>query len=212
MDDMRQYLQATFGLNYESAADLENLVDLDQVDALAARLAPSKNNNLTLARNDALIALAVYGRRQRRGETSRVTEFGWGTWWLTSETRILHLTRDLVRKHNGRYVMRPDFLLNFLTLAPSARAARESLAAIFPSMLGIRLSRRMDQSAFDQLMDKVAEAENLDDARRAVEMSKFMNKLKSDPNNCYVGTGPGPRTAAVDLAGQRADEQQSAST
>lgn len=210
MDDMRQYLQATFGLAYESGADLENLVDLDQVDGLAAQLAPAKNNNLTLARNDALIALAVYGRRQRRGETSRVTEFGWGTWWLTSETRILELTRDLVRQHKARYVMRPDFLLNFLTLAPSARAARETNAAIFPSMLGIRLSRRMEQSAFNQLMGKVAEAESLDDARRAVEMSKFMNQLKSDPNRSYVGTGPGPRTAAVDLAGHRDDEQRSA--
>ncbi len=212
MDDMRQYLQATFGFAYESAADLENLVDLNQVDALAAQLAPAKNNNLTLARNDALMALAVYGRRHRRGETSRVTEFGWGTWWLTSETRILGLTRDLVRQHNGRYVMRPDFLLNFLTLAPSAQAARETNATIFPSMLGIRLSRRMDQAAFDGLMDKVAEAENLDDARRAVEMAKFMNTLKSNPNHYYVGTSPGPRVATVDIAGQRADEQRSASS
>ena len=53
-------------------------------------------------------------------ETSRVTEFGWGTWWLTGETAIVKLTRDIVRQNKGRYIMRPGFLLNFLTLAPSA--------------------------------------------------------------------------------------------
>jgi hypothetical protein len=45
-------------------------------------------------------------------------------------------------------------------------------------------------------MDKVAEAENLDDARRAVEMSKFMNQLKSDPKPLLCRHRPRPPGAA----------------
>lgn len=204
-EDLRQYLQATFSLSYESDKDLQALVDPDEVDALATKLADAKRNkNPILARHDALLALAVYGRRKRRGETSRVTAFGWGTWWLTGETTILRFTRDLVREHNGGYVMRPDFLLNFLTLAPSARAARESFAKVFPSMLGIRLSRRMSRDSFDKLMDKVTEAENLDDARRMVEMSNLSNKLKSDLHHRFVGTSR-KQEPAVDRAGREAN-------
>jgi hypothetical protein len=199
-DDIRQYLQVTFGLTYESTSDLESLVDLEQVEQLADQLAPVKSSR-GLARNDALLALAVYGRRKRRGETSRVTEFGWGTWWLTGETSILKLTRDVVRD-SGRYIMRPDFLLNFLTLAPSARAARQDFAKIFPTMLGIRLARRMASAAFDEIMDKVEQAEQMEEPRRLVEMGKLSNRLKSDFAHQYVGIPH--KEAAVDIAAQRA--------
>lgn len=201
-DDLRQYLQITFGFAFESTADLEALVDLDQVGALAEQLAPVKKDPC-LARNDALLALAVYGRRRRRGETSRVTEFGWGTWWLTGETAIVKLTREIVRNNKGRYIMRPDFLLNFLTLAPSARTARKAFATVFPSMLGIRLARRMPTAAFDKIMDKMAEAEGLDDARRTVEISKLTNRLKSDFTHQYIATGSGRQPALVDLVAAR---------
>lgn len=201
-DDLRQYLQITFGFSYESTDDLQTLVDLDQVAALAKQLASVKKEP-QLARNDALLALAVYGRRRRRGETSRVTEFGWGTWWLTGETAIVKLTRDIVRENRGRYIMRPDFLLNFLTLAPSARTARKAFATVFPSMLGIRLARRMPAAAFDKIMDKMAEAEGLDDARRTVEINKLTNRLKSDFTHRYMVTRTARQPAPVDLVAAR---------
>jgi hypothetical protein len=201
-DDIRQYLQITFGFTYESTADLENLVDLGQVAALAEQLGPTKKDP-KLARNDALLALAVYGRRRRGGETSRVTEFGWGTWWLTGETAIVKLTRDIVRENSGRYIMRPAFLLNFLTLAPSALTARQAFATVFPSMLGIKLARRMPAQTFDAIMDKMAEAEELDDARRTVEIGKLANRLKSDLSHQYIFAGNAQLSAPVDLAAER---------
>ena len=193
-DDLRQYLQVTFGLGYESTADLKALVDLDQVETLAGQLAPTKKD-AHLAFNDALLALAVYGRRRQRRETSRVTEFGWGTWWLTGETTIIRLTRDIVRENKGYYVMPPSFLLNFLTLAPSAHAARKAFSAVFPSLLGIQLARHMSPAAFNGIMDKMAEAETLDEARRTVEVGKLANRLKGNLAYQYMATGDD--TAAV---------------
>lgn len=203
-DEVRQYLQTKFALNFESEDDLEDLVDLDEVAALTELLAQHKRDP-RLARNDALVALAVYGHRTRHRETGRVSEFGYATWWLTAETAILKHTRDIVAKHRARYVMRPDFLLNFLTLAPSATAARQTFAAIFPSLLGIKLARRMQPDAFNRIMDKVADAEDLDDARRTVVMSKAVDKLKSDFTRQYTNLGPASRPETVDRLAEQAE-------
>lgn len=206
-DDVRQYLQTKFGFAYESADDLARLVDEQQVVDLTKKLAEVKHTE-KLAHNDALLALAVYGRRKRRGETSRVTEFGWGTWWLTSETRIMEFTKDIVREHGARYIMRPDFLLNFMTLAPSAHEARRAFASVFPSMLGISLARRLKPADFTKIMDKVAEAEQFDEARRTVEMAKLSNQLKGDIARQYTTLGSTRKEAAVDAIAAREAETE----
>lgn len=201
-EDMRGYLQHSFGFEFESTQDLQGIVSAEEVTALAEQLSPVKKDP-RLAYNDALIALAVYGRRRQRGETSRVTEFGWGTWWLTGETAILKLTKEIVAGHGARYIMRPEFLLNYLTLAPSAHEARRDFADIFPSLLGIQLSKRMTPSAFAEFMDRVREAEQLDEARRVVEMAKLSNHLKSDFRRQYTRAS-GRSAAAADVVAARA--------
>lgn len=199
-DDLRQYLQTVFGFKYESTNDLESLVNIDQLTQLAEALTSLRKGHPELARNDALLALAVYGKRKQSGETSKVTEFGWGTWWLTGETTIRRLTADIVKANRARYIMRPEFLLNFLGLAPSAEKARQAFAKVFPSMLGIQLARRMPMETFNKILDKAAEAEQLDDARRTVEMGKLTNKLKSDLSRQYFLTKDD--IAAVDVVAQ----------
>ncbi|MFJ2209031.1 hypothetical protein P8A21_20535 [Streptomyces poriferorum] len=201
-DDVRRYLQAKFSFSFESAEDLESVVDPVQLDSLAGALEEAKRD-YNLARNDALLALAVYGHRKRRKETSSVSEFGYATWWLTSETKILKHTREVVKEHRARYVMRPDFLLNFLTLAPSAATARKTFASVFPSLLGIKLARRMNVDTFDDIMDSVAEAADLDEARRAAVIAKSLDKLKSDFTRQYSLVGAVNRSADVDLVAER---------
>ncbi|MEV7948003.1 MULTISPECIES: hypothetical protein [Streptomyces] len=201
-EDVRRYLQSKFSLTFESTEDLESVVDPVQLDSLAAALEEVKKDH-NLARHDALLALAVYGHRRRRKETSNVSEFGYATWWLTSETKILQHTREVVRKHRARYVMRPDFLLNFLTLAPSAATARKTFKEVFPSLLGIKLARRMNVDTFDEIMDSVSEATNLDEARRTAEIAKSLDKLKSDFTRQYTNLGAANRRADVDLVAER---------
>jgi hypothetical protein len=177
-EDLRKYLCGAFNMVYRSTDDLAQHYDEEEVDRVASALAPYKKNE-DLARNDAILASAVYGRRIQRKETHAATEFGLSTWWLTGETSILRHTRDLVSKHGSRYVMRPDFLLNFLTLAPAAADVRTTYRNVFPSLLGVSLGRRMEGSAFQEVMNQVAEAECLDDARRSARIAKIVDKLKS---------------------------------
>ncbi|SDX98418.1 hypothetical protein SAMN05660209_01740 [Geodermatophilus africanus] len=180
VDNLRRYLQVTFGLEHESDDDLETIVNHNQLNELTTNLAESKATE-RLARNDALMALAVYARRRQRREDSSVSEFGYETWWLTSESTILRHTKELVRSHRGaRYMMRPDFLLNFLTLAPNSFEARQTLGHVFPSLLGIRLSRRMKESTYHGILSKVKEAASFEDARRAAAIADATNRLKGD--------------------------------
>ncbi|QGF22613.1 hypothetical protein [Raineyella fluvialis] len=151
LKDVRLYLCLAFNMQYRSEDELAHYYDAKEVDRLGAALAQSKKNDV-LARNDALLASAVYGRRVKRREDASATEFGLSTWWLTGETSILRHTRDLVRKHNAQYMMRPDFLLNFLTLAPKAADVRTTFKNVFPGLLGVSLGRRMDVDAFHEVM------------------------------------------------------------
>src|SRR6202011_1871418 len=42
-DEIRQYLQSTFGFTFESTEDLEDLVDGEELEHLTEQLAPSKS-------------------------------------------------------------------------------------------------------------------------------------------------------------------------
>lgn len=185
-DAIRRYLQATFSMAYQSSEDLATLVDSEALESLAQRLTDFKAT-AQLAHNDALLALAVYGQRRRAREGAKTSEFGYRTWWLTDESRILRHTDDLVKDNNdARYILRPSFLLNFLTLAPAAHEAREAFASVFPSLLGMTLSRRMPEGTFKKIMKQVAAADSLDDARRTAGMARLVDQLKSDFEKQYL--------------------------
>lgn len=129
----------------------------------------------------------MYGQRRRAREDAKTSEFGYRTWWLTDESKILRHTDDLVKHNNdARYILRPSFLLNFLTLAPAAHEAREAFASVFPSLLGMTLSRRMPEGTFKKIMKQVAAADSLDEARRTAGMARLVDQLKSDFEKQYL--------------------------
>ena len=185
-DFVRRSLQSKFGLEYRDTSELEELVDSDDLEQLTGSLLDAKNGRYDLARNDALMALAVYGHRTKRREDSSNSEFGYKTWWLTNETRILGKTRGLVTRHHGsRYIMRPEFLLNFLTLSPAAASVREEFGNIFPSHLGMSLSRKMPESTYKDLLERVQEASEMDDSQRSAAMAYCADRMRSDFQKQY---------------------------
>jgi hypothetical protein len=159
-DDLGRYLVSKFGLNYESAADMKAGIEENQIEALAAEIVRVKSESGrpkgsagVLAYNDALHVLRVYQRRKMEGEHSPVNPFGFRTWWLTQDSKVRRAAAGLIAQHHGqRFMMRPDFLLNFVSLAPSAQEVKDSYRAIFPSVLGIKLSNRVSSELFKKVM------------------------------------------------------------
>lgn len=185
-ESIRKYLQATFSMDYVARSQLEEHIVPKALEALSAKLEDAKKSK-NLATNDALMALAVYAIRDLRKETAEVSEFGYQTWWLTNESMMLRFTHELEESHGeSRYMMRPDFLLNYLSLAPSAEKARRTFANVFPTLLSIRLSRRMDEEDFQGMMKKVQGWSDWESGRKAAAVGKLSDELKSDFRKQYL--------------------------
>ena len=200
------YLLKKFSMEYVESDELEDLVDVDDVEELARELSPHKSRP-ELARNDALLAHAVYGNRKAMKEVSSANEFGFNTWWLTGETSILRYTNKLVESNRrSRYIMRPEFLLNFVALAPSAESSRKSFANIFPTLLGIRLAKRMDESAFHSLMERVDKATQLDEHRRSAAIAGIVDSLKGNFSRDYMTDHARGFTNSIDIAAARSND------
>lgn len=177
---LREYLLSEFQMQYEGTDELDKLCTKADVDELADKIRESKKERI-LAVNDATLVLSIYGRRKKLKELSKVTGFGYRTWWLTGETKILKYTAELVRKHGGSlYMMRPEFLLNFIALSPTTAEVRKAFANIFPTLLGIRLSGRIREDIFHQLMEKMNDAKAVDDGRLQAMAEEYSNRLKGD--------------------------------
>src|SRR5690606_38797469 len=115
--------------------------------------------NDQLAYNTSLFVHGIYGLRSKNKEHSSVSEFGLKTWWMTNQSRVLKHTVDLVRKERSQFIMRPEFLLNFLSMSPTSNDARESFNNIFPSVFGIQLGHRLKDDVFHNIMNSVRSEE-----------------------------------------------------
>ena len=180
-DQVRKYLGERFALRFVSTEDLEKYVQVEEVRALADRLEEIRpERKRVLAENDAKMALSVYGMRCETGEEQKANPYGYRTWWLTHETRVRKTTVDLVSSRGSQYIMRPEFLLNFIALSPTTEEVRRAYDAVFPTLLGVKLSNRMREDVFHDLMRKAQEAMSVDDARARVMMEEYSNRLKGD--------------------------------
>lgn len=188
MEELRRYLQSTFKMVYEARKDIEELVADNDSQADLEKITSSLKDHKAaneLARNDALLTLAVYRRRHAKGEYSKATEFGYRTWWLTTETSILRYTKDIVEQRGSRYMMRPEFVLNFVALAPKLADVRKAYENVFPSLLGVRLANRVKEDVFRDMMTKIKAAHDLEPGRREALIAQYSDKLKGDFRKVY---------------------------
>lgn len=183
-EQVKQYLIEKFGFEYMDTSDLREFVNEDEVLELAEQISSIKSGDV-LARNDARHVLAVYGKRQALKEGQRPNPYGYRTWWLTHESRIRSCTKELVKLRGSEYIIRPEFILNFVALSPTTESVRKSYKTIFPSLLGIKLSNRMREHVFQDVMRRAKEVGSVDEARAKVMMSDMSNRLKGDNYKVY---------------------------
>jgi hypothetical protein len=185
-EEIREYLIRRFGLDYEPDSQLLENIDENELQALKTSiLGQRKGRNVRekeerLAENDALHVLRVYSRRASGGERNLSNPFGFKTWWLTQDAAVRRATSIQVVKNKSRFMMRPEFLLHFIALSPSAEKVRKSFETIFPTILGVRLSSRLREDLFKNTLTEIGEAFAVDEARAAVRLAQLSNQLKGD--------------------------------
>jgi hypothetical protein len=187
-DALKHYLLEQYKMGFNSSEDLAKLVEPDSLAELAERVATTKSrkeNATILARNDALMVLAVYGQRLALGEAHRPNPFGYRVWWLTNESSIRNVTFDLVKARGADYMLRPEFVMQYVALNPSMDAVRRSFAKIFPSTLSISLGARVPDEVLHQMLDRLRKSEYYNDARLKVEAAALSNRLMADFGRSY---------------------------
>lgn len=182
--ELKQYVLERFGMEFESHDDLAALTDETEVADLAKKLRAIKHDDV-LAVNDARQIFAIYGKRAAIKEQHRPNPFGYRTWWLTHESAVRRYTADIVAKEGAQYILRPEFVLNFIALSPTTEQIRQAYRTIFPSILGMTLSNRMRDDIFKDVMSRVKEIAEKDEARMKVIMATLANRLKTDTFKIY---------------------------
>ena len=178
-DEIKKYLVEKFGFEYLSRKSISKITDPEEVKELAEKIMKIKSEEV-LAKNDALQILSVYGRRHTLREDHRPNPYGYRTWWLTHETRVRQCTGELVQNRGSQYIIRPEFILNFVSLSPTTAEVRNSYGTVFPTLLGVRLSNRMRDEVFHDVMLRAKEMQSVDEARARVMMSGLSDRLKGD--------------------------------
>lgn len=175
---VKNYLLERFGFEYMDRSDIEDMTDSEELESLTQQILEVKSEKLAI--NDALHILGVYGMRRKLGEFHRPSPYGFKTWWLTHEKKVLRLTKGLVKEKGSRYIIRPEFILNFIALSPSMAEVRDSFGSIFPTLLGVRLSNRMKEDAFKSVIQSVKDVRDVDESRARAMLSDMTNELKGD--------------------------------
>ncbi|MBL8388274.1 MAG: hypothetical protein JNK17_08680 [Hydrogenophaga sp.] len=186
--DLRSFLMLRFRMKWESEEDLRSGVDTRSVDALAQRLIEARpEKHAELSYNDALMTHAVYAGRSSRGEAALHDGFGYKTWWLTKEVTVLRMTGSMVMDHGGvPYIMRPEFLLNFVVLAPKASAVRDQFRDLLPTTVGLQLGTHLSTAAMDSLLAGAEEWASYPPERITTMMADKANLLMHDKFKQYI--------------------------
>ena len=186
-DQLARYLCAKYGFQYETTEEMLGGTDAAELDSLKLRIleirseyGPLKDHADVLAYNDALHVLRVYTRRRQSRESSPGNRFGFQTWWLTQDSKVRRAAAPLVAKHKQLFMMRPEFLLNFIAIAPSTQEVVDSYRKVFPSVLGIRLSNRVASHTVTKVLRDANEMWEKDEARSTAIVTELLDALKSD--------------------------------
>lgn len=186
-EELKKYLTYKFQLEFIDDDEVNNLIDQEEVDKLTEALKPVKKTE-ELALHAAKTVDLVYKMRKQNRETGSINQFGYRTWWLTSEKTTMRLTGDLVRKNYGFYIIRPEFLLHYIALVPSRKDVKETYKSVFPTILGIKLSGRISPEEYHKILKDIEVCSQEEPARLQVKIEEAINRLKGDFVRAYDDT------------------------
>jgi hypothetical protein len=184
MKSLRDTLCNRFGFEFEPREATEAGLDADEMKALTNKIQEMRRRNKPQqeirAENDAAHILRVHRVRQEK-EKAAGNPYGYKTWWLTQD-KISGRASALVfpSRREMRYVMRPEFLVNYIAYNPTTDAVRKSLHTIFPSLLGIRLGSRLEPRLVSGLLKTIRDTYKVDQARAVAMISEHSDSLKSN--------------------------------
>jgi len=185
------FLKDQFGIQFHS--DKSKRIQIKQEDEvmLFDKLRALKRYSQN-ARVDAHVILGVYYLRELNNERSGTGIIGYKTWWLSKDVSTYRTVKEVFGdKYPVSCYMRPDFLYNYIALAPRKQEAEEAFSFLFPSLIGINISFHLPSDIIDVVHKQIKEHKDKSPSRVRAILKDLMEKLISDPtykNKEYVNS------------------------
>ncbi len=188
-ENLASWLKDEFGIEFVSDESLGVQVDKNELNQLITALTKEKRNEQR-ARNDANIILRIFALRALRNEIVSDSIFGYKTWWLSKDTVTQKAVNKVFgEKYSVSCYMRPDFLYNYISLAPTKVEVDSAYNELFPSLLGVNISSHLPPEVVKYIHQRIDEHGTRKPARLKAIMRNLAEKLKIDPaaqNRQYV--------------------------
>ena len=191
--ELATYLLQRFSMVYEDTETMSDGIDQAELDDLTSSIQAARNKGWgekegdnVLAYNDALQVLRIYAARKVGKEAAPGNPFGFKTWWLTQDGKVRRASKGTVAKNGGKvFMMRPEFLLNYIGLSPALSEVVKSYETIFPSSLGVRLASGIGDADFNKVMRDASALSGVDDARADAMVAAITEKLQGNVNKDF---------------------------
>jgi len=180
-NELLEWLKEEFGIKFTSIDSLEININPNDEKLLYAVLKKRKRDELR-AKSDTKFVLTIYAIRNKNNETDSSSIFGYRTWWLSKDTITQEAVRDVFKsKYGVSSFIRPDFLLNYISLAPQKKVVEDIYREIFPSLLGVNVSFHISSEIIDLVHEYIEEYSSKNRARIRATLRDLSDKLKVDP-------------------------------
>lgn len=185
--ELKGFLVQKFNMKFLSEEELTNSVNNEKVQELAKKLDDARTNkHIDLSYNDALMAYATYAQRRINKESGIYDGFGFRTWWLTKETHVLAFSRNLIDSEGGTpYIMRPEFLLNFVSLSAHAKNIRNTFSNLLPTTAGLQLGKHLSAIDMHELIGSAEKWGDLPPERVSIIINEQINSLRHNQFKRY---------------------------
>jgi len=163
-----------FGLEKLSNNQIDEVVNHNRVSELAAQLAEFRKND-DLAENDAMVASYVNMYRDINEENNHNSVYGFSTWWLTEENRVVRLARKIGMRN--KFVMHPHTLMSYVIANPKSYKIINQNSSNFPLNFGLKITERVHEDGFKAFLKSVEDFEAVDEDVQHIRMQQAVNEL-----------------------------------
>ncbi len=187
-DSVVGLLKSDFDINFITNESLGIHLDREELKRIEDQLVEYKKLRSywgaeKRARLDATVILTIHALRERDNESGEAGIFGYKTWWLTSDITTQTAATDVVgTKYSASCYMRPDFLYNYISLAPKKGEIDEAFEEMFPTLLGINVSWQLPDEVAIMAQQYVMEHKEKSPARVKSDLRELSDELKQFPS------------------------------
>lgn len=185
-EDLVEWLKSELSLEYVTNASRGIYLDKQEVQLIQEELVKHKKLRGKGAQEkagiDAYVMLTILAIREQHNELGKGGISGFRTWWLSSDVLTQKAATIVSKeKYSTPCYMRPDFLYNYISLAPSKGEVDQAFRAIFPTFLGVNISYHVPDEVPEMVSKFVKEYKERNPGRIKAVIRELTGKLQNDP-------------------------------